>query len=89
MSDPQGVTVIGAGISGLACAYRLQQMGIATTVVESSDRAGGVIETENTEGFLFESGPQSFQGSEQLLKLIRELGLESELQFADSRAPDR
>jgi len=87
MSDPQGVTVIGAGISGLACAYRLQQMGIAANFVESSDRAGGVIEAENTEGFLFESGPQSFQGSEQLLKLIRELGLESELQFADSRAP--
>jgi oxygen-dependent protoporphyrinogen oxidase len=87
MTEAQRVTIIGAGISGLACAYRLGQLGIAATILESADHAGGVIDTCETGGFLFESGPQSFQGSELLLNLVRELGLESELQVADPNAP--
>jgi oxygen-dependent protoporphyrinogen oxidase len=87
MTEPQRVTIIGAGISGLACAYRLDQLGISAAVLESSDHAGGVIESDSSSGFLFESGPQSFQGSETLLTLTDELGLESELQIADPRAP--
>jgi oxygen-dependent protoporphyrinogen oxidase len=39
------------------------------------------------DGFLFESGPQSFQGTEALLELVREVGIEGELQRADPRAP--
>src|ERR1700689_1515203 len=87
MIESQRVTIIGAGISGLACAYRLGQLGIVATILESSNHAGGVIDTDETGGFLFESGPQSFQGSERLLTLARELGLESELQIADPDAP--
>jgi len=83
----QRVTIVGAGISGLACAYRLRQLGVATTVFESSNHPGGVIDSEQSQGFLFESGPQSFSGSEPLLTLIRELGLESELQISDPAAP--
>lgn len=87
MTEAQRVTIIGAGISGLACAYRLGQLGIPVTVLESADHPGGVIDTDNSNGFLFESGPQSFQGTEILLKLVRELGLESELQISDPGAP--
>jgi oxygen-dependent protoporphyrinogen oxidase len=87
MIESQRVTIIGAGISGLACAYRLGQLGIAATILESSNHAGGVIDTDETGGFLFESGPQSFQGSELLMTLVRELGLEPELQIADPDAP--
>src|ERR1700735_2290874 len=87
MTEAQQVTIIGAGISGLACAYRLGQLGIAVSVFESADRPGGVIESDNSSGFLFESGPQSFQGSELLLRLIRELSLESELQISDPSVP--
>jgi protoporphyrinogen/coproporphyrinogen III oxidase len=87
MTEAQRVTIIGAGISGLACAYRLDQLGIAATVFESSDHPGGVVDTDSSSGFLFESGPQSFQSSESLLKLVCELGLEPELQISDPSAP--
>jgi protoporphyrinogen/coproporphyrinogen III oxidase len=87
MTEAQRVTIIGAGISGLACAYRLDQLGIAATVLESSDHPGGVVDTDSSSGFLFESGPQSFQSSESLLKLVGELGLQPELQISDPSAP--
>jgi oxygen-dependent protoporphyrinogen oxidase len=79
--------VIGGGISGLTCAYRLRELGISVTLLEASDRFGGVIQSIEKDGFLFEFGPQSFLASEPLLDLIRRLGLADELQVADPRAP--
>ncbi len=81
------VAVIGGGICGLASAYRLHQVGIPALLLESSQQIGGLIDTVEKDGFLFESGPQSFQGTETLLKLINELGIESELQTADPKVP--
>lgn len=81
------VVVIGGGISGLACAYRLHQFQIPTILLEASDSIGGLIGTVEKDGFLFESGPQSFQGTETILNLIKELGIERELQKADPQAP--
>lgn len=87
MPDSKQVVVIGGGISGLACAYRLRQKGAAVTLLEPSNHPGGLIGTAEKDGFLFESGPQSFQGTDTLLQLIRELGMEPELCMADPKAP--
>jgi protoporphyrinogen/coproporphyrinogen III oxidase len=87
MADTNNVVVIGGGISGLACAYRLRQMGVTVTVLEAQPQAGGLIDTIEKDAFLFESGPQSFQGTGVLLALIRELEIESELCIADPKAP--
>ncbi len=88
MSDSTNtVAVIGGGISGLACAYRLKKLGVPVILLEASPRVGGLIETVEKDGFLFESGPQSFQGTETLLGLIRDLGIEDELCKADPGAP--
>ena len=86
MPGSKHVIVIGAGLSGLACAYRLNQLGAEVTVLEASERAGGLLGTILKDGFLFESGAQSFQTTEVLVGLIRELGIESELQKADPNA---
>ncbi len=87
MTNPLKVAVIGAGISGLACAYRLRQLSLDVTVFEANDSAGGLIDSVEKDGLLFEAGPQSFLGTSVLLALIRELGLEAQLQKADPRAP--
>jgi oxygen-dependent protoporphyrinogen oxidase len=71
----------------LACAYRLKKLGLPVTLVEASPRVGGLIETVEKDGFLFESGPQSFQGTETLLGLIHDLGIDGELCKADPGAP--
>lgn len=84
---PRQVIVIGAGISGLACAIRLSEMGVAVRVFEAGERAGGVISTVQRDGFLFESGPQSFQLTAEMHELIRAAGCESELIEADPHSP--
>ena len=87
MPGSDNVIVVGGGICGLACAYRLRGLGVPATVFEQGDRVGGVIGTVEQNGFLFEKGPQSFLGTETISGLIRELGIESELLKADPRAP--
>jgi oxygen-dependent protoporphyrinogen oxidase len=79
--------VIGGGISGLACAYRLQQAGIPVRLLEAGSHPGGVIATKREDGFLFELGPQSFLSTEPLLRLIDALGLHDQLERANPRTP--
>jgi len=86
-STHKTVAVIGGGISGLVCAYRLHRLGMQVTLLEESSRAGGLIGSVERDGFLCESGPQSVQGTVALMDLIRELGIEGELCIADPRAP--
>jgi oxygen-dependent protoporphyrinogen oxidase len=79
--------IIGAGISGLACAYRLKRLGIDALLLEQSDRVGGVIQSERIDGHLIERGPNSSQGTEDLMALVEELGLMGEVAEGDPKAP--
>jgi oxygen-dependent protoporphyrinogen oxidase len=81
------VLIVGAGISGLACAYYLRKSGIDAQIVETSAHPGGVIRSEHRGGFLLELGPQSFSGTPQLRDLCRDLGIQNELLEAPPRAP--
>src|SRR6266511_2081301 len=71
------VVVVGAGIAGLAAAWELTQSGgCDVTLLESERRAGGVIVTEQMDGFIVEGGPDGFlAGEPELPALARELGI--------------
>ncbi len=70
------VVVVGAGISGLTAAYKLQQRGLAVQVLDAAPEAGGVIGTRRREDFLYEAGPNSTLDSTPLLgELIADLGI--------------
>lgn len=80
------VAVIGGGISGLAAAHRLVEMGAKTErpprvlLFEASGRIGGVISTERSGGFVIESGPDSFLSEKPWgIELSQRLGLQDEL----------
>ena len=86
MHTPSQAVVIGGGISGLSCAYGLRQLGIPVLLLEQASRVGGVIESVEQDGFLFELGPQSFSPTDTLLEIIAALGLSDALLRADPRA---
>jgi oxygen-dependent protoporphyrinogen oxidase len=70
------VAIVGAGISGLAAAYELQQRGVAVRVLEASDRPGGVIATERFDGWVVDAGPDSLLVQKPGgVALCRELGI--------------
>ena len=75
------IVVVGGGISGLAAAYRLIELGQTNvTLIEASPRLGGTIQTENRDGFLIERGPDSFISEKpEALELAKQLGLDSRL----------
>ncbi len=55
---PPQVIVVGAGLSGLACARILAGSGLRVLVLEASDRVGGRVRTERIDGFLVDRGFQ-------------------------------
>lgn len=78
------VAIIGAGIAGLAAAHRLLERGAETgaplelLIFEAGPRLGGIIKTEERDGFLLEQGPDSFITEKPAaIELARRLGLES------------
>lgn len=78
--------VIGAGISGLACAFRLKELGIPCLVFESKNQAGGLIATIRRNGFLFETGPQCPRFPDSVWRLVRQLDLQDEFVAGDAKA---
>lgn len=73
--------VIGAGISGLTCAYELQKAGVDVLVLEKEDWVGGRMSSRAKQGFSFDLGAQIVsQSYASVLAYCRELGLKEEWQ---------
>jgi oxygen-dependent protoporphyrinogen oxidase len=71
---------VGAGLSGLTAAYRLQQAGWDVTVFERSNVPGGRVQTLAHQGFLFDVGAIALADSyAPYLEFLRELGLQNEV----------
>ena len=76
------IAIVGGGITGLAAAYRVQNLKPNARVIllESSDRVGGVLRTEQVDGYLVEHSADMFTTDPPVaLDLIRELGKTEEL----------
>jgi monoamine oxidase len=74
------IAVVGAGLAGLTCAYRLKQAGYTATVYEAAERTGGRCWTRRgdfAEGQIAEHGGELIdQGHTEVRKLAQELGLD-------------
>jgi oxygen-dependent protoporphyrinogen oxidase len=83
------VIIIGAGISGLALAFRLRQAvpALDLLVLEQRDRPGGTMWTERRDGFQVEIGPNGFLDSKpSTVALCKDLGLGERLVSASEAA---
>ena len=79
------VAIVGGGIAGLAAAYELEKARAAGAdveyrLIESRDRLGGSLASENVNGVVLEQGPDSFLSEKPAgAELCRELGLGDQL----------
>lgn len=80
MGESPAVAVVGAGLAGLAAAWRLSRAGVRVRVFEAGERAGGVVRTARGGGWLAEEGPNSMADPPPAVgALLREAGLEARL----------
>ncbi|MCY6379788.1 flavin monoamine oxidase family protein [Hoeflea prorocentri] len=78
------VAIIGAGLSGLALARRMEQAGTDYVVIEARERIGGRIKTLEYKGARFDLGPSWFwPGQPRMAELVRSLGLAVFDQYAE------
>ncbi len=73
------VVIVGAGLAGLTCAYRLKQAGISAVIYEATSRVGGRCWTKRgffKEGQIVERGGELIDsGHTEIQALAAELGL--------------
>ena len=86
----KSVAIIGAGITGLTTAFRLQRENIPVTVYEAAPRVGGPIRTLRRDGYLAECGPNSILETSPLVSnLVKDVGLESRRFYCNPAAKRR
>ena len=70
------VLIAGGGIAGLATSFELHRRGVSCVVVEQAPRAGGVILSEEIDGYTIDAGPDSLLVQKpQGIELCEQLGL--------------
>jgi len=84
------ITIIGAGLTGLTLAYYLRRAGKQILILEKKDRVGGVINTLNENGFIFETGPNTgIIGTIEIVELFDDLKDKIQVEIANPQAKIR
>lgn len=81
-SERKKVVIVGGGITGLTAAFYLQeeikqkQLPIDVSLIEAKLHLGGKIKTVSKDGFVIETGPDSFlERKKSAVQLVKDVGL--------------
>jgi oxygen-dependent protoporphyrinogen oxidase len=84
------VVVVGAGISGLTVAWRLNRAGVNVTVLEKEAYPGGTMRTDIDGEWMIEAGPNSALETTPLFQqLFAEVGIVDQVRYANKAADKR
>ena len=90
MEYRKNTVVIGGGLTGLTAAFYLKKRNKDFIVLEKSERPGGVINTVNEKGFIYEEGPNSgVIGNTSVVQLFEDLQGKCELEVAGKNVKKR
>jgi phytoene dehydrogenase-like protein len=70
--------VVGSGIAGLTAAAYLAKAGHATLLCEKQSTCGGLVNSFERDGFVFDGGIRALENSGVLFPMLKHLGLEVE-----------
>ncbi len=84
------ITILGAGISGLASAHWLEKEGYDVTLLDYNFEPGGAMITRSNNGFLIDFGPNSgLETTPKIKELVDEVGLSNEMIYANEEGDTR
>jgi len=82
----KNIAIIGGGITGLVAGYRLLQKGYGVTIFDKSDELGGLLGGFKIKGSNLEKAYHHiFKTDTEIISLIKELGLEKNLKWYESK----
>jgi oxygen-dependent protoporphyrinogen oxidase len=74
------VVIVGGGMAGLSAAYELHRRGVPFSLLEAGPRPGGVVRSEEVDGFVIDGGPDSLLVQKpDAIRLCEQLGLGNRL----------
>jgi phytoene dehydrogenase-like protein len=71
--------VVGGGAAGLTAAAYLVKYGRSTLLLERGNQCGGLINSFNRDGIIFDSGIRALENAGALFPMLKQLGIEIEL----------
>jgi phytoene dehydrogenase-like protein len=75
MSTEEKTVIVGAGMAGLTAAAYLARENRRVLLLEKNQRNGGLVNTFETSGFHFDSGPRAFVNSGIVKPMLSDLGI--------------
>jgi phytoene dehydrogenase-like protein len=80
-TDMKKVAIIGAGLGGLTAGNLLSKKGHRVTIFEAHTSPGGYTAGFRRKGFYFESGTLSFESSDTVFKVMKDIGVFEKIAF--------
>ena len=77
--DTSDVLIVGSGMAGLTAAAYLSKAGLKVTLCEKEEKIGGLVNSFEYKGFVFDGGIRAIENSGIVLPMLSQLGIELDL----------
>jgi len=81
--------ILGAGIAGMGAAWKAKTTGIEFKIIDVSDHAGGMMQTEYVQGHTLDQGPNSCIQSPTYLNFLKYLGIANQVVKSSAQGKKR